>query len=213
MSDVYVDSGERKRVLALFQKDGRVRNFETKFKRKDNSTIYVLLNTDSIEFGGQKCILATVRDITEQKKAAGALEMQKEALEQKNVALGEVLVQIEIEKNKIKKQITANVDELILPVVKKLSRQGCSRKYLQLLERNLKTMTGSFGLRITEEKFRLTPKEIEVCDMIKSGFSGKDIAGMLNISLLTVNKHRRNIRNKFGISNKDVNLTSFLRSL
>jgi PAS domain S-box-containing protein len=213
MNDVYVDPDDRKRILALFQKEGRVRNFETRYKVKDNSIISVLLNTDAIEFGDKKMILATVRDITEHKKAEAALERQKESLEQKNIALSEILVQIEIEKNKIKKQIAANVDELILPIVRKLLKKGVSRKNIQLLERNLKALTDSFGLKITGNRVKLTPKEIEICDMIKNGFSGKDIAGMLNISLLTVNKHRRNIREKLGISNKNINLTSFLRTL
>ncbi len=213
MNDIYVDPDDRKRILAVFRKEGRVRNFETRFKIKDNRIITVLLNTDAIEFGDKRMILATVRDITEQKRTEGILEKQKESLEQKNAALSEILVQIEIEKNKIKKQIAANVDELILPIVKKLPKKGACRKNVQLLEHNLKSLTDSFGLIITGNKARLTPKEIEICDMIKNGFSGKEIAEILSISLLTVNKHRRNIREKLGISNKDINLTSFLRTL
>ncbi|MFA5361715.1 MAG: PAS domain S-box protein [Candidatus Omnitrophota bacterium] len=213
VNDLYADPDVRKHIITLFKKDGKVRNFETRFRIKDNSIITVLLNADAIEFGDKKVILATIRDITGHKKAQEALERQKEVLEQKNIALSEILVQIEIEKNKIKKQIAANVDELILPIVRKLLKKDISRKNIQLLERNLETLTDSFGLKITENRAKLTPREIEICDVIKNGFSGKDIAGMLNISLLTVNKHRRNIREKFGISNKNINLTSFLRAI
>ncbi|MHC4268935.1 MAG: LuxR C-terminal-related transcriptional regulator, partial [Planctomycetota bacterium] len=41
---------------------------------------------------------------------------------------------------------------------------------------------------------RFTAKEIEVCNMIKNGLTSKEIASLLNISFLTIEKHRVNIR-------------------
>jgi len=49
--------------------------------------------------------------------------------------------------------------------------------------------------------------------MIKGGSPSKEISGILNISYKTIDKHRRNIRKKLGISKKKVNLTSFLKTL
>lgn len=145
-------------------------------------------------------------DITERKNA-------EEALTLKNIALGEIIKQIEFEKEKTKKEITVNVEELLMPTLKKLQIKAGSSKYVKLLEHNLREITASFGLKITDKKNRLTSKEIELCNMIKSGLSSKDISGLLNISSLTVSKHRRNIRKKLKISNKDVNLVSFLQTL
>ncbi len=145
-------------------------------------------------------------NITERKHA-------EEALTQKNIALGEMIKQIDYEKEKMKKEITINVEELLMPTLEKLYLKEGSNKYIQLLERNLRELTTSFGLKITDKKNRLTPKEIEICNMIKSGLSSKDISGLLNISSLTVSKHRGNIRKKLNICNKDANLVSFLRAL
>jgi DNA-binding NarL/FixJ family response regulator len=49
--------------------------------------------------------------------------------------------------------------------------------------------------------------------MVKNGLTSKEIASLLNISFLTIEKHRINIRRKLGIINKDINLTSFLKRL
>jgi hypothetical protein len=45
-----------------------------------------------------------------------------------------------------------------------------------MLKNNLENIAGSFGRKVTDMKFGLTPKEIEICNMIKSGFTNKDIA-------------------------------------
>jgi len=124
-----------------------------------------------------------------------------------------MIKQIDYEKEKMKKEITVNVEELLMPTLEKLYLKGGLNKHIQLLERNLRELTASFGLKITDKKHKLTPKEIEICNMIKSGLSSKDISGLLNMSSLTVSKHRRNIRKKLNICNKDANLISFLRAL
>lgn len=161
-----------------------------------------------------------MRDITVRKKAKKVLEeseaklrAQKLALEQKNIALREILEEIEIEKKQIKDYVAANVDNLVLPILDKLKLKGVSPKYISLLQRNLEELTSTFSSRITEKKTNLSPREIEICNMIRNGFASKEISSLLNISCQTVEKHRKNIRNKFGISNKKINLISFLQGL
>ncbi len=118
-----------------------------------------------------------------------------------------------MEKNKIKDDILANVDEVLMPILKKLKLKGASRKYTNLLRQNLEDLTSAFGRKISEKRLKLSPREIEICDMIKNGLSSKEISGLLAVSPQTVEKHRKNIREKLGISNKGVNLTTFLQQL
>jgi DNA-binding CsgD family transcriptional regulator len=66
---------------------------------------------------------------------------------------------------------------------------------------------------MTEKTFKLTPKEIEIVGMIKLGLATKEISSLLNVSSQTIDKHRKNIRKKLGLSTKNINLTSFLQSL
>ena len=66
---------------------------------------------------------------------------------------------------------------------------------------------------ISEKKISLTPKEMELCNLIKGGLANKEIAELLNITLRTVESHRKSIRRKLGIANQDINLTVYLQTL
>lgn len=161
-----------------------------------------------------------VEDITNKLKAEEALKeseaklrYQTEILGQKNAALREILEQIEIEKKQIKDNIMLNVERLLLPIVDKLRISGAGRGYVALLKKNLKELVSSFGRSLTEKSAKLTPREIEICNMVKNGLSSKEIAHLLSVSPHTVEKHRLNIRKKLGIVQKNFNLTSFLQKL
>ena len=152
-------------------------------------------------------------DITERKKGEGMLQEQKKDLERKNIALNEVLGQIEIEKKQIKDNVIANAEKLLLPIIEKIILKEESIKYAQLLRKNLQELTSSFGARLSDKKSKLTSREIDICNMINNGLTSKEIAGLLNISLQTIEKHRSHIRKKLGIVNKKLNLSTVLKTL
>ena len=147
------------------------------------------------------------------KETATKLQEQKSALEQKNIALGEIIAQVEVEKRKIKNDIAANVNELLLPILEKLKLENTAGKYVDLLKSHLGELVSSFGRKIRGKRLNLTSREIEICNMIKGRLTSKEISSLLNISYQTVEKHRKNIRRKMGISKKDINLTSLLQSI
>jgi DNA-binding CsgD family transcriptional regulator len=65
---------------------------------------------------------------------------------------------------------------------------------------------------LSSKYFELTPSEIQTADLIKEGKTSKDIASMLNISPKAVSFHRGNLRKKLGLSNKKINLRTYLQS-
>ena len=152
--------------------------------------------------------VAIQHDVTARKTA-------EQAIEQKNAALREILEQIDIEKKKINDDFHLNVEEVLLPALKKLRRKGTrlDKKYIDALEQNLKDLTSSFGTSVSEKQLKLSPREVEVANLIKNGLSSKEICQMLNISFKTIETHRNKIRKKLGIINKEVNLTTYLQSL
>jgi len=158
-------------------------------------------------------IMVVSSDITERKQAEEALKSSKLNLERKNIALNEIVAQIEIEKNKIKENITANVDQVLMPSLKNLKRKGTrlDRGHIDVMEKNLKELSSTFGKKISEKEWNLTPKEIKICDLIRKGLSNKEIASLFNTSLRTIESHRNNIRKKFSISGKAINLTTYLQ--
>jgi len=52
-----------------------------------------------------------------------------------------------------------------------------------------------------QERYGLTARETEITSLVRSGLTSEEIAGQLNISLLTVNTHRQNILRKAGCGN------------
>lgn len=165
---------------------------------------------------------AVGRDITELKniekelkQKEDTLKVQKNALERKNIALHEILEQIEVEKKQIKDDVVHNVETLLLPSLKKIQNQlpRVEPKYLTLLEKNLLNMVSSFGRKISRENLHLTPREIEICNLIRNGFTSKEIAGLLQITFNTVEGHRTQIRKKLLLTGKKINLTSFLSTM
>jgi len=162
------------------------------------------------------------RDITERinaeealKQSERILQRQKKELEQKNVALKELLEVIAREKQQIKYEVIANIDELVLPIVTrmKLKVSGVDQAQIDILERTLRQLASSFGKKITQSGLKLTQREIEICNLIKNGFSSKEIAEYLHIALNTIGRHRNNIRKKAGISNNNIRLNTFLINL
>jgi two-component system, NarL family, response regulator NreC len=54
--------------------------------------------------------------------------------------------------------------------------------------------------RGSEDSYELlTPREREILQLLAEGKSNKDIAGMLNLSLYTVETHRRNLQDKLNV--------------
>ncbi|MBI4650527.1 helix-turn-helix transcriptional regulator, partial [Candidatus Desantisbacteria bacterium] len=136
-------------------------------------------------------------------------------LEQKNSALKEILEQIEIEKKRVKNDIYANIDKLVFPALKKLRKKTspASVKFFDIIQNNLESLTSSFGYKITEKKINLTPREIEICNMINAGLTNKEMSELLNISVHTIESHRIRIRKKFGIIHQNINLFTYLQYL
>jgi len=147
------------------------------------------------------------------KQSEKDLKKQKKILEEKNIALKEVLTQIELDKQKMKDDIMSNLETLVLPTLDKFRLKGASKKHIDQHRKSLDSLTSSFGSKISSKKIKLTPREIEVCNMVKHGSTNKEIAELLSIAVHTVERHRRMARKKLGLANKDINLNTYLNSL
>jgi PAS domain S-box-containing protein len=194
--------------------------FDIPCLRNDGTIFHANVSSIVMVLDGRKCILGIFTDITERMRAEAKLkEFERKLrednllLEQKNSALKELVDHTERVKNKTKEDIAINVEEFITPILRKMKIKDAPVKYIKLLEHHLKELTSSFGCTITQRSARLTSREIEICGMIKGGLESKEISELLNVSYQTIDKHRRHIRKKLGISGKKINLTSFLQNL
>jgi PAS domain S-box-containing protein len=146
------------------------------------------------------------------RQSAELLRIEREALERKNVALREVLDQIDNEKFSLRQQLTTNFEQSVLPILMRLRETSdpARTKILELLERELMEITSPYLVNLQKYSVKLSPRELEICQLIKNGFTSKQIAVALHNSEQTIRKQRKLIRRKLGISNQKVNLASFL---
>jgi DNA-binding CsgD family transcriptional regulator len=151
------------------------------------------------------------------KRTADELRKQTVELDNKNIALREIVSQIGLEKKALQDQMRLNIELTVLPLLNKMQNPNVPpeswQSYLRVVQQNLEDITSSFTRKVIEDRVRLSPRELEICNLIKNGLSNKEIAALLQISLLTVERHRHNVRKKLRIDNKKINLATFLRDL
>jgi PAS domain S-box-containing protein len=192
--------------------------------RADGTVFPTLMNGAVIrdDQGAPQFLSATAVDITERKytddllaQTTEQLKIEREALERKNVALSEILAQIDKDKNSLKQRIVTNIEKTIIPTLLRLKETAppVQRRNFELLGKDLLEITSPFLDVIRTTQARLTPREMETCRMIKNGMSSKEIAQLLKLSAVTVHKYREKIRNKLGLAGKKVNLRVFLESI
>ncbi len=169
-----------------------------------------------LKLAGDMFVNAIVRARSERELQQAHMDLlaERKALEAKNIALREVISAVEDERQVTRTQITTNVEESLLPLLDRIKERsrGPQLQLLELLERYLKDIASPFIEHLKTKFSRLTPREIEICNMIRAGRPSKDIASALNVSVLTVHKHREQIREKLGLKNSNINLNSYLQS-
>lgn len=149
------------------------------------------------------------------REPSGDIRRAVRVLEESNGLLKELLEHMKLEKDHFKQQVLTNIEKILLPQVRKLKKRGNGRenKDIAVLERSLEAIGSAFGQRLSSRHLRLTPKEIEIANMIKAGLTSKEMARTLGVSPLTVDTHRSKIRRKFHITQKRVNLATFLQNI
>ena len=167
--------------------------------------------------------LVMISDITEGKQAELALQ-EREAelkvrsrdLEEVNAALKVLLKKREGDKSELEARVLFNVNELIVPYLKKLKKSrsnALQQTYLNVLETNLNEIISPFYRTLAANYTHLTPREIQIADLVKQGKTTKEISELTNSSTRAVEFHRNNIRKKLGLANKKTNLRSYLLTL
>jgi DNA-binding CsgD family transcriptional regulator len=144
------------------------------------------------------------------------LARQKKDLEETNIALKVLLKQRESDRVDLEQKVLFNIKELVFPYMEKLKNSQLNKNQkaiLDIIENHLNDIVSPFLKRLSALTNILTSQELQIATLVKDGKSSKEISAMLNISLSTINFHRKNLRIKFGLNNKKANLRSYLLSL
>lgn len=161
-------------------------------------------------------------DMTERVQIENELRNHKRQLEQKTIDLEEVNTALKVllkkreeDKTVLEEKVLFSVKDLIVPYLEKLKTGVMDQRqkiYLDIMESNLNDIVSPFMTFRSTRFYKLTPTEIHVANLVKQGKTTKEIAGMLNLSTSTIDSHRDSIRRKLGISNKKINLRTYLIS-
>jgi ATP/maltotriose-dependent transcriptional regulator MalT len=168
----------------------------------------------------QKANAELKKEIAQRKATEEKLEARTFEVEQKSLRLAEtitalkvLLKQREIDKSELEEKVFLNIQELIRPYLEKL-RQGRlkenQRAYVDIIDANLNEITSPLARQLAVKFLKLTSAEIQIASLIEHGKTTKEIADILHVAASTIDFHRHNIRRKLGLSQKKVNLKTYL---
>jgi len=196
-------------------------SYECRTRDKAGRMRDIFLNVAMIP--GTTMSVASMMDISERKQAIEELKKRERdlaaeshRLHEMNTALKVLLRQREEDRRELEMMVLSNIRKLVLPYVEKLNHTLMSpvqTGYVEVIAANLKNVVSPFLRTLTAVHMDFTPREIEVANLVQEGKTAKEIAGLLNLSIRSVEFHKDNIRKKLGLSNKKINLRTHLMAL
>ena len=192
----------------------------------DNGLIYRMQMTpmNTVSLASDEYLIA-LTNVTSQASQRDALEQvvaqrtddllrEKEHLEEMNITLRNVLKSIEKDRESFIRDISAKLGHIVLPALERIEAESdpaIRRGYVTVVRDQLARMTP--GDEASDPLLlKLTPMEAKVCQFIQAGHSSKDIANSLNLSIETVQTHRKHIRRKLGLHGKTTGLYAHLKT-
>jgi PAS domain S-box-containing protein len=228
--DQFLDDENKKILFSQLEKrkKGVSASYEIAWIKKDGSKIHTIMTPTPYfdSFGNFKGSFAVITDISQQKKEKNFLELRvkqrtlelenkTKGIEEVNTALRVLLNKREEDKTILEERMLLNVRELVIPYIERIRETplNASQKVcLDIMESTLGDIVSPFLHKLSLKFLNLTPSEIQVANFVKFGKTTKEIAGVLNLSDKTIEFYRKSIRKKVGITNKNINLRTFLSS-
>ncbi|PKN43266.1 MAG: helix-turn-helix transcriptional regulator [Deltaproteobacteria bacterium HGW-Deltaproteobacteria-18] len=144
-----------------------------------------------------------------------ALRKEKAQLEEMNITLRNVLKSVGKEHEDHASNLAAKVNTLVLPALERIESENdpaIRKGYVTVVKDQLTRLLprDSSGMPLL---LKLTQMEMKVCQFIQSGHSNKDIADLMNLSVETIQTHRKNIRRKLGLLGKSISLYAHLNTM
>lgn len=224
----YPDKKYRNKVTLVWKKifqknhdlDEGVEQHQFTVRCKDDKEKIIKFN--HVYLKNNKCLVSyedvTAHTLAEKavKEHENELEIKNKELKEMNNALRVLLQRIEKDKSELEEKILLNIKDLVMPYFDSLENTRLSshqKSYIDILKSNLAEIVSPFSRKLSASHLYLTPKEIQVANLVKENKETKEMSELLNISISAVQFHRHNIRKKLGLIDKKINLHSFLQSL
>ena len=197
----------------------RVRFTDKRGKSTFDNSFYPIFDNDRNVI--QLAIYA--KDVTAEVEFREELEEKTRELESKSELLGDANMALKImlqksheNREEIEAEVMATLKKMVVPLVLKIKKSEISlsvMEYIDRLENNLKYLSSPFSRNLSFEYITLSPKEIQVANLIRDGKTTREIAEELGMKPGTVEFYRNNIREKIGIRGKKIRLRTHLLNL
>ena len=112
-------------------------------------------------------------------------------------------------------QIQSKINREIIPMIDELADCTKTRRaeLVTQIRVGLREISSPFTGILKFNYASLSPREMEICNMIKNGLSSKEVAATLNTSDGTVRNQRKSIRRKLGLTKDKTNLQTVLKTV
>ncbi|MBI5844333.1 MAG: PAS domain S-box protein [Deltaproteobacteria bacterium] len=205
--------------------------YDFRVVHRDGSTVWVRLLAAAVTYRGRPAVVGNFVDITGRVREMQKLEEATSSLSEKltekemelakraqeltavNKALQQIAAQSRSDVVHFKNRVMGNVEELVMPLIGRMKEGPLTDDQMvsiNVLESNLTQIMDSFVARMGTRERNLSPREMEVANLVRQGHSSKEIASILQTTRRAVEFHRDNIRKKLGIKKSRKNLRSFL---
>lgn len=187
----------------------------------------------SIRIREERFLLAVFEDLTAERKMLLLKEKEDQIIRRVNTelekrvqdrtdeltktneALGILINSIQKLREEERRTAARNLLILVEPLLNKLKSEPAPpdhvRSITKALEMSLREVFGGYRPSVAKTFPTLTPKELEVAELLVSGLSSKQIASIMGVEDTSVQTHRYSIRKKLGISNTSERLANWLR--
>ncbi|MBM4315051.1 MAG: PAS domain S-box protein, partial [Deltaproteobacteria bacterium] len=201
---------------------------EYRVRTRSGDMRWIRVNSSPVRKGDRLVgIRGVMSDITERRQAEEALKQTLDQLEcrvrERTIELEEISTALRVlinkrdmDRKRLEEDLQSNIGQLVRPFLSKLKMSQSNQErliYVNILETNLDNILSPFINRLSTAYKNLTPKEIQVADLVRQGKRTKEIAELLGVSVGTVDTHRNNLRKKLELNSKASNLRSHLLSL
>jgi len=189
--------------VEIYHKDGSIKRLEV--------TEVPIFSTE----GQVIAVEGIAHDITERKRIFVEMQRKTRELKEINTAMKILLRQSSESKMELEEKVLANLEDLVIPHLEELEIQLAGKRskiLVNVIKSNLEQITSPFSRSLSSGLDRLTPREIQIADLVRNGRTNKEIAELLSISSRTVESYRDKLRTKLKIKNKKTNLRSYLLS-
>jgi DNA-binding CsgD family transcriptional regulator len=132
------------------------------------------------------------------------------------VTLRTVIQTVGEEKEELRHSIADDIRSNVLPNLEKMASEESPEvreSFREVIEEQLLSLVQGSDTEIDDQVMLLTATELAVAQYIKTGRTTAQIADLMHSSLETIQTHRKNLRKKFDLVGKNIDLQVYLRTV